>query len=140
MLRTAILAAIAFALPAPSLAAGTCAGADPAIVSVVVANVTPAGGVDQYHLTGTVTNRGTAGQASNVLQFVDIYQQDVRLDAKSIPPLGPGQSANFDYVALRSSDAGKGTTTLNFRLRFRQPVPPGAADCDAANDTFSLNF
>jgi hypothetical protein len=140
MVRTAILATIVFALPAPSLAAATCAGADPAIVSVVVANVTPAAGVDQYHVTGTVTNRGTAGQASNVLQFVDIYQQGVRLDAKSIPPLGPGRSATFDYVALRSTDAGKGTTTLNFRMRYRQPVPPGSADCDASNDAFSLTF
>jgi len=39
-----------------------------------VQNVTGNGSLSHYTLVGTVTNLGNQRQASNVLQFVDIYQ------------------------------------------------------------------
>lgn len=141
MLRTIACAALGFVLAATAAgAAATCAGADPAITAVGVAGVTPAGGIDQYHIAGTVVNHGSQGQASNVLQFVDIYQNGQRLDAKSIPPLAAGQSFTFTYVALRSTDAGKGTTTLHFQLRMRQPSPGGSENCSTGDDTNAVTF
>ena len=135
-----IIAALALAALFPCAAAADCAGADPAIASVVVANVTSAQGSNEYHLSGTVVNRGNRPQASDVLQFVDIYETGMKLDAKSIPPLAPGKSFNFTYVATRSADAGKGTTTLDFRLDVHRPSPAGDANCSSDDDEFSLTF
>lgn len=140
MLRKPILAILAFVLISPNSASAACAGADPAIASVPVTSVTPVGGVNQYHIAGTVVNRGNMTQASNVLQFVDISQSGQRLDAKTIPPLAPGKSFEFTYVALRSVEAGNGTTTLNFQLDMHQPSPPGSQDCDPTNDASALTF
>ena len=122
-------------------AAATCAGADPAIVSVAVKGVTPSNGLNQYKIGVTVTNLGSSAQASNVLQYVDIYQKaGEKLDAKGIPPLRPGQSYSFTYVAQRSSDAGNGTTKLSFKLDMRQPSAPSSQDCDLSNDTRTVTF
>ncbi|MGA8535568.1 MAG: hypothetical protein WB615_15780 [Candidatus Tumulicola sp.] len=139
MLRTFILAfALASASAAPAVAA--CAGVDLAISPVTVKNVTQANGMNHYTLSGTVSNVGGQAQASNALQFVDIYQKPTeKLDSKSIPPLRPGESHSFSYVMLRSSEAGNGTTTLHFQLDFRQPMLP-AADCDTSNDHTSVTF
>lgn len=136
----ALSAGLVLTTGAAASAAATCAGADPSITSVAVANVTPAGGVDQYHIAGTVVNRGGQAQASNVLQFVDIFQNGQRLDSKSIPPLAEGQSFTFTYVALRSTEAGKGTTTLHFQLRMRQPSPGGGENCATGDDTNAVTF
>lgn len=140
MIRTIALAALAAVLVFPAAAGAACSGADPAIASVSVAGVTPEGGVDHYHITGTVVNRGNEAQASNVLQFVDIVQNGQRLDSKSIPPLAVGQSYAFSYDALRSTGAGKGTTTLHFRIRMRSPSAPGAANCTTGDDQNALTF
>lgn len=141
MVRVIAAATLGFGLATAGVgSAATCAGADPAITSVAVADVTPAGGVDQYHLAGTVVNRGGADQASDVLQFVDVYQNGQRLDAKSIPPLAAGQSFTFTYVSLRSVQAGKDTTTLHFRLRMRQPSPGGREDCSTGDDAAAITF
>lgn len=140
MIRTIALAALAAALTWPAVAGAACTGADPAITSVSVAGVTPEGGVDHYHITGTVVNRGNQAQASSVLQFVDIVQNGQRLDSKSIPPLTVGRSYVFSYDALRSTGAGKGTTTLHFRIRMRSPSAPGGANCTADDDQNSLTF
>lgn len=141
MLKTIAFATLGLGLAVTAAgSAATCAGADPAITAVAVANVTPAGGVEQYHIAGTVVNRGSQGQASDVLQFVDVYQNGQRLDAKSIPPLAAGQSFTFTYVAERSTDAGKGTTTLHFQLRMRQPSPGGSENCSTDDDTNAVTF
>ncbi|HKU82068.1 MAG TPA: hypothetical protein VJP76_07845 [Candidatus Tumulicola sp.] len=141
MLRTIACATLAFGLASSAAgAAATCTGADPAITEVGIAGVTPAGGVDQYHVAGTVVNRGSQNQASNVLQFVDILQNGQRLDSKSVPPLAAGQSFTFTYVALRSTEAGKGTTTLHFQLRMRQPSPGGSENCSTDDDGNSVTF
>jgi len=121
--------------------ASGCSGADPAVVSAAVKNVTPAGtNLNQYHIGITVTNSGSAAQAKDVLQFVDIYSGAEKLDAKGVQPLGPGQSYTVDYVYQRARDAGANTTTLKFQLDMRNPAGTGAQDCSDANDAFSLTF
>jgi hypothetical protein len=140
MFRMMTAALLLFAQTAAASASTACAGADPTIVSVAVKGVNSEGGLNRYKLSGTVVNVGRMAQASNVLQFVDIYEVGGKLDAKGIPPLKPGQSYTFSYVVSRSRDAGKGTTELAFQLDVRQPSPPGSQDCNADNDRFTLSF
>ena len=97
------------------MAAAPCAAA-PAIGNVAVQSVTQNGGLNDYHIVGTVTNVCGSPQSKNTLQSVDIYMNGEKIDAKSIPPLAPGQSAQFSYVYQRSKDAGQGTTQLHFVL------------------------
>jgi hypothetical protein len=124
----------------PIHAAAACAGADPAVTSVKVQNVSTSGSLNQYHILGTVTNLGTQGQPGNVLQSVDIFLNGQHLDTKGIPPLRPSQAYSFTYVWQRATDAGAGTTEMLFKLRLTQPSPPGNEDCDASNDSFTLKF
>jgi hypothetical protein len=120
--------------------AASCAGGDPAITSVKVGNVSSNGGLTSYTIDGVVANLGSARQASNVLQFVDIYQGKTRLDVRGIPPLAPGQNYAWSYVWHRASDAGSGTTTLRLSLRMVQPPGVGSEDCNASNDFNSVTF
>jgi hypothetical protein len=139
-MRTVMLTAILLAQLSANAAAASCAGADPGIVSVKVGNVAGNGSVNHYTLVGKVTNLGSAKQASNVLQFVDIYQNGTRLEDRGVPPLAPGQSYTFSYDWQRASDAGTGTTTMNFSLRMTSPSPPGNEDCNPGNNTYSVTF
>jgi subtilase family serine protease len=139
-MRTIIITAILLAQLSVNAAAAGCAGADPAITSVRVQNVSGNGSLNHYTLVGKVTNLGNQRQASNVLQFVDIYQNGTRLEDRGVPPLAPGQSYTFSYVWQRASDAGTNTTAFDFRLRMTSPSPPGNQDCSAGNDTFRLTF
>jgi|HubBroStandDraft_4_1064222.scaffolds.fasta_scaffold00004_91 hypothetical protein len=125
----------ALALVSTAAPAATCAGPNPAITSVVVKSVTSTGTVDVYHLVGTVTNLGSQGQPSNTLQFVDIYTDTVKHDDRGIPPLGAGKSYTFGYDWTRSADAGKGTTTMQFRIDTRQ-----GSNCNPANGSSSITF
>ena len=115
-----------------------CNGADPV---VKVAGTSMAGDyqINRYTISFTVTNRGTMKQASNVLQFVDIFQDDIKRDTRSIPPLKPGQIFSTTYVYPRAADAGTGTTTLTLRLNMRQPAGT-AANCSTANDSATVTF
>lgn len=140
MFRTAIFALLALtSTSVAAVAAGTCAGPDPSLGTVTVSGVTQDGGLNNYHISGTVTNAGSAGQAKDVLQSVDIYMGDQKLDAKSIPPLAAGQSATFDYTYQRSKDAGQGTTHLRFVLDMHNPGG-NAQNCSAQNDTGEVQF
>jgi hypothetical protein len=121
---------------APAVAATPCAGAGATIVSAAVKSVNPAGALNHYELSGTVTNQG-ASQASNVLQSVDIYKGPEKLDTKSIPPLKAGQSYTFNYESVRSTDAGNGTTTLRFVM---DQATPSVTDCAAASNRQSVTF
>ena len=107
-LGTAVSAAavLSFFQPAPALAAA-CMGADPAIVSVAVKGMQSSGGLNRYTLSGKVANLGSAGQAPNTLQFVDIYKGNTKLDSRGVPPLRAGQSYAFEYVTERSAQAGE---------------------------------
>src|SRR5579871_1745098 len=130
---SAILFALAFA-PGPVPAAG-CAGADPAITSVTVKNVTTSGQLNTYHIVGTVTNLGNQAQSSSTLQFVDVYVDRMKRDTRGIPPLRAGQSYTFGYDWSRSTDAGNGTTTAHFQMDIRQ-----GSDCNPTNGTESVTF
>jgi hypothetical protein len=136
MLAIPILSVFLLSSPTVAFAAG-CRGADPAIVSVAVKGVSNNGGTNVYHLSGTVTNAGNARQSSNVLQFVDVYINGAKSDARGIPPLRPGQSYTFRYDFQRSSDAGDGTSRLRFQIDMRQPAGT-AQDCNLGNDSFLL--
>lgn len=140
MFRTAIFVLLTLTSTSVAVAAGTCAAADPSVVSVAVADVTSNGNLNNYHIKGTVTNVGASGQASNVLQSVDIYQATEKLDAKSVPPLPAGQSATFEYIYQRSKDAGQGTTRLRFVLDVHNPSPAGAQNCSTNNDQNEVTF
>ncbi len=139
MLRWVFFILLASAQAGTAVAA-SCAGADPAIVSVSVANVTTQGALNRYHFTGRVINLGSSAQPSNVLQFVDIYQNGIRKDDRGIPPLRPGQSYTFGYDYLRSTEAGAGTSRLTFRIRMRQPQSPSSQDCNLGNDRYVVRF
>ena len=129
----ATAATLLFLLPALPAAAATCHGSDPQITSVVVKSVEMAGSVNRYHLNGTVVNMGGTGQPSNLLQSVDIFDAEDKLDTKSIPPLKPGETFTFTYVSVRSGQAGKGTTQLGFQL---DPISP----CSVGNDRYLVTF
>jgi len=116
-----------------------CHGADPA-VRAVQTGMSADGGINHYMISISVTNRGHKKQASNVLQFVDIFENDIKRDTRSIPPLAPGQAFKTTYVYNRSADAGAGTTTLMLRLKMRQPISPGVANCSTANDNATVTF
>ena len=133
MTRSIAAAVFALSLLPAGVAAATCAGADPAITSVALQSVSTTRYLDFYHVAVTVTNLGSASQAGDVLQFVDVMQYGDRLDDRGIPPLAAGASYTFTYVWKRAVDAGKNTTPLNFHVRFLSPQPPGAQDCDPDN-------
>ncbi len=140
MFRIAIFALLALTSTSmAAMAAGTCAGPDPSIGKVTVAGVTSNGNLNNYRITGTVTNVGGTTQAKDVLQSVDIDMADQKLDAKSIPPLAAGQSASFEFVYQRSKDAGQGTTRLRFVLDMHNPSGM-AQDCSTQNDQAEVQF
>ncbi|HLX26012.1 MAG TPA: CARDB domain-containing protein [Candidatus Cybelea sp.] len=135
MIRVLSALLVLLGLTPGAAVAASCAGANPAITSVTVKNVTTSGQLNTYHLAGTVTNLGSQGQPSNTLQFVDIYVDQMKKNDRGIPPLAPGQSYTFGFDWPRSSDAGSGTTTVHFRVRMVQ-----GSDCNPANGTNSVTF
>jgi hypothetical protein len=132
MFRT-LAAAMILLLPPTAVSAAGCQVSDPQITGVVVKSVETVGNVDRYHLSGKVVNMGASAQASNLLQSVDIFDAEDKMDTKSIPPLKPGESFTFTYTSTRSSEAGKGTTVLGFQL---DPISP----CSVGNDRYTLTF
>lgn len=132
MYRTIAATLLLLLSPAIARAAG-CQDSDPQITSVAVTSVETLGNVVRYHLTGKVVNRGAARQASNLLQSVDIFDAEDKMDTKSIPPLKPGESFTFTYVSTRSSQAGKDTSVLGFQV---DPLSP----CSVGNDRYTLTF
>src|SRR5579863_8711471 len=118
-----------------TLATGNCKGADPAIVGVVVQSVSRSGDVNHYTLSGSVMNRGTADQPSNVLQSVDVYQNGQKVGAKGVPPLTVGQVYKFPFTFQRAADAQDGSTRFTFKIHMHQPAEvPGPQDCSVADD------
>lgn len=135
MIRAPLVILFALAVAPSGAFAATCAGPNPAITAVVVKNVTTAGSLNTYHIVGTVTNLGGQAQASNTLQFVDVYVDRQKRDSRGIPPLAPGQSYSFGFDWQRSTDAGNGTTTAHFRIDVRQ-----GSDCNPGNGDNSVTF
>jgi hypothetical protein len=139
MYRIVAIALLAFMQSGGLVSASSSCSGLPAIVSVAVKGMNASNGLNRYELTGTVVNRGAA-QPSNTLQSVDIFSKGTKLDTRSIPPLGPGESYVFSYVSERSSDAGSGTTKLRFQFDVAQPASGGSQDCNAKSDGYSVTF
>src|ERR1035438_6975380 len=119
------------ALP-PAIA--TCSGADPAIADVTTTQ-TSNGGLTMYTLRVTVTNLGSSGQRSNVLQSVEIRLDGAKNGEKGLPPLAAGAKYTFPYDVQRATDAAAKTTTVDLNLVMHQPRGVGPQDCSAANDS-----
>jgi hypothetical protein len=135
VVRVSIAALAILALAPAAASAATCGGPNPAITSAVVKSVTNSGGINTYHIAGRVTNLGGQAQASNTLQFVDIYIDRQKRNDRGIPPLAPGQGYTFGFDWSRSSDAGPGTTTVRFQMRTVQ-----GSNCNPANGSNSVTF
>lgn len=106
--------------------------------AATVTDVTPAGGLNNYHFRVTVVNDGTATQPTDTLQFVNIYNDaGDKLDAKGVPPLAPGQSYTVNYELPRSRDAGNGTSNLKFELN---PESVSAYSCNSAHKVLSVIY
>ena len=140
MFRTLTLAFTALAILTATAPAATCDGVDLAITSVHVKGMSTTGKLNDYTIVGTMQNLGTRAQLGGTIQSVYISQYSIKLDSKGIPPLAPGQSYTFTYVWPRSTDAGKNTSTLDFRLYMQPPVPAGQEECNTANDHYSLTL
>lgn len=132
-----IAALLAFLTPSAALA-DTCMGADPAVVSVVVAGMRSNAGLNSYTLRATVVNLGSQPQPSNTLQFVDIFNGDTKNDSRGIPPLRSGESYVFDYITTRSAQAGVQTSALSFRMDGRGTPPQ--QDCNTGNGLTMVTF
>lgn len=110
----------------PIAAMAKCVQPVPVVAAVRLQRVTHTSHLNLYHISATVANRGDQPQAGDVLQFIDVVQYGSRLDDRGVPPLKPGQSYTINYVWPRSSDAGRWTSPLDFRLRFAT----AANDCN----------
>ncbi|HLX26772.1 MAG TPA: hypothetical protein VKR05_07240 [Candidatus Cybelea sp.] len=133
MFRIILLTLLAVGMTPVGSFAAECGASGLAVSSVTVGSVTPMGKLNKYHLIAKVTNVSGASQPSSALQFVDIYQGTEKLDAKSVPPLGAGQSYMVAYDSLRSPEAGNGTTTLTFALDTTRPISAMPQSCIAAS-------
>ena len=135
MIRTAALTLFFVAqLPMGGVAA-TCGSSNLTVTHVTVASVTRTRYLNLYHVTATVTNRGSA-QPASAMQFTDVKQYGDRLDDRGVPPLAPNQSYTISYTWRRAVDAGNWTTPLEFQIR---PVSPMSDSC-VATGTSSITF
>jgi hypothetical protein len=137
MTRTSTTLFLVLALAPAAAPAAACLGPNPAITHVAVQSTSSSGGVNRYHIVGAVTNLGTTGQPSNVLQFVDIYdaQTMTKLDSRGISPLSVGATVHFTYDWKRSSEAQAGSSTLLFRMNMVQ-----GSNCSPANGALKLTL
>lgn len=130
--------AVLLGLATSAAASAACSGADPKITNVVVKSVSSDGKLNHYQISGTVVNLGSQAQPPNTLQFVDIFMDTDKVDAKGIPPLKPGESYNFSYVSHRSVDSANGSTPMRFVID--ELNRSAILDCDAAADSFAFWF
>lgn len=135
MFRILTLALFAAMLISAAPAAAGCVGSNPAMTDVRVQSVVPERRAMRWTLAGTVENLGTQSQPLNVLQSVAIFAYGQKLDQRSIPPLRAGQTFSFIYPYVRAVDAGKGTTTLDFRIEMTQ-----GQNCNPANGVYTIRF
>ncbi len=118
------------ALAPVAAASATCNGPHLAVSSVSLKSVGHTQYLHLYHVAATVTNVGNQMQAGDALTFLDVAQYGTRLDDRGIPPLEGGQSYTVTYTWPRSADAGRGTSPLDFNLRFISPMPSEACPSD----------
>jgi hypothetical protein len=126
----------ALALSQLAMNSSTCA--DPAIVSAHASTVGDNGRLTTYDVAVTLQNLGLGGEASSLLQSVQVFQDETKVDQIGAPPLRPGGRATVHYRFQRASEARAGSTHLRFRLVERDPHGVPITDCSAANDTMGL--
>ena len=107
---------------------GSCSGSDLAVSARVAGVTTDGNGLNHYALAVTVKNEGGG---SSGWQFVDVFKNGEKKDAKGIPSLASGQSYTYTYHYNRAADAGNGTLALDFRLE--------RPSCNT-NSTYVLRF
>jgi len=124
-----MLDALLAALSLPLLAMTTNACAGPTIVHAVAAQAGTNGDLTTYNVAITVKNDGSQGEPSSLLQSVQVYQDQTKVDQKGTQPLAAGGSTTVHYVFSRSAEAEQGSTHLHFRLVLRDPHGTSFAAC-----------
>jgi CARDB len=140
MIRASIAGFIALAFAPLAAPAATCSGVDVAITHAGIASMSTSGSVNHYTLTATLTNLGTVAQYSNVLASVNISMYGEKLDQRGVKPLAPGESTTVTWSWQRSSEAAKGTSTIDLKYEIQSQVPAGQEECNTANDHYSLTI
>jgi hypothetical protein len=125
---------LAFILAA-TLTGAACA--DPSILSAGIQSVTTNGGLNHYTIAITIQNQGDAQQPNNLLQSVDVFQDDQKVDQIGLSPLASKQSQKVTYGFDRAADAGVGTTNLTFTLDFNGRSGNNL-DCPAGNESLAI--
>lgn len=132
-----MLDALLAALSLPLLAMTTNACAGPAITNAVATQVGTNGDLTTYDVSVTVKNDGPA-EPSSLLQSVQVYQDQTKVDQKGTQPLPAGGSTTVHYRFSRSSQAEPGSTRLHFRLVLRDPHGTAFSDC-TPDSNYTLN-
>jgi hypothetical protein len=129
-----MLDALLAALSLPLLAMTTNACAGPAITHAVASQAGSNGDLNTYDVAITVRNTGSQGEPSSLLQSVQVYQDQTKVDQKGTQPLAAGGSTTVHYRFSRSSEAEQGSTHLHFRLVLKDPHGTPFGDCTPDND------
>jgi hypothetical protein len=129
-----MLDALLAALSLPLLAMTTNACAGPAITHAAASELGSNGNLTQYDVAITVKNTGSQGEPASLLQSVQVYQDQTKVDQKGTQPLSAGGSATVHYRFSRSSEAEQGSTHLHFRLVLRDPHGTPFSDCTPDNN------
>ena len=104
-----------------------CAG--PAITNAVASQASTNGDLTTYDVRITVTNTGSQGEPSSLLQSVQVFQDQTKVDQKGTQPLAAGRATTVHYRFSRSSEAEQGSTHLHFRLVLSDPHGAAFSDC-----------
>jgi hypothetical protein len=129
-----MLDALLAALSLPLLAMTTNACAGPAIIHAVASQAGSNGDLTTYDIAITVKNTGSQGEPSSLLQSVQVYQDQTKVDQKGTQPLAAGGSTTVHYRFSRSAEAEQGSTHLHFRLVLSDPHGTPFSDCTPDND------
>jgi hypothetical protein len=128
----------ALSLPILAMTSGACAG--PTITNAVATQAGNNGNLATYDVAITVTNAGSAGEPSSILQSVQVYQDATKVDQKGTRPLAAGSSATVHYRFSRSSEAQAGSTHLRFQLALSDPHGTPFTDCTGATNRYRLDI
>ena len=126
----ALLAALS--MPLLAMTSGACAG--PAITHAVATQAGSNGDLTTFDVAVTVKNDGAASEPDSLLQSVQVFQDQTKVDQKGTQPLAAGASETVHYQFSRSSDAEAGSTHLHFRLVISDPHGTPFSDCTPNND------
>ena len=139
-MRSVMLTAILLAQLSANAAAASCAGADPAIMSVKVQNVAGNGSVNHYTLVGKVTNLGREAG----IKRLAVRRHLSKRNPFRRPRRAAAGAGTIVYLLLRSGSAQATRAMvrrpMHFSLRMTSPSPPGNEDCNPGNDTYNVTF